>query len=115
VNARLDLDRFTQAESVWRFQDLQFKPLSFDRPERTTTSSTTILGRKPDHGSYSGSRAMWPGAGGVALARLAGTRRLRVRLLCGRSPPRRNVEPDDYQVLAVSVHPEYWTRECISS
>ncbi len=29
VNARLDLDRFTQAESVWRFQDPEFKPLVF--------------------------------------------------------------------------------------
>jgi hypothetical protein len=33
VNARLDLDRFTQDAGVWRFQDPAYKPLSFDRPE----------------------------------------------------------------------------------
>lgn len=112
VNARLDLDRFTQAESVWRFQDPEFKPLSFDRPE----PNNHIFDNNP----WDGSQITDPIQG---------------RVQCGQAPAEWRLlgwleregfeydyyaeaqlhdgalKLDDYQVLAVSVHPEYWTRE----
>jgi hypothetical protein len=112
VNARLDLDRFTQAESVWRFKDPEFKPLCFDRPE----PNNHIFDNNPWDGSQI-------------------TDAIQGRVQCGQAPAEwrllgwleregfdydyyaeaqlhdGTLKLDDYQVLAVSVHPEYWTRD----
>jgi N,N-dimethylformamidase len=115
VNARLDLDRFTQAESVWRFQDPEFKPLSFDRPE----PNNHIFDNSP----WDPSRITDPIQGRVQCGQAPAEWRLlgwleregfdydyyaEAQLHDG------TLKLEDYQVLAVSVHPEYWTREMYS-
>jgi hypothetical protein len=112
VNARLDLDRYTQTDSVWRIHDREFKPLSFDRPE----PHNHIFDNSP----WSSSHITDPIGG---------------RMQCGQAPAewrllgwleREGLEYDyyaeahlhdgtlplnAYKVLVLSVHPEYWTRE----
>jgi hypothetical protein len=112
VNARLDLGRFTQAEGVWRFEDPEFKPLSFDRPE----PHNHIF----DNGPWDESHITDPIQGRVQCGQAPGEWRLlgwleregfdydyyaEAQLHDG------TLKLDDYQVLAVSVHPEYWTRD----
>ena len=112
VNARLDLDRFTQAQSVWRFQDPEFKPLSFDRPE----PHNHIFDNSP----WDANQITDPIQGRVQCGQAPAEWRLlgwleregfdydyyaEAELHDG------TLNLDDYQVLAVSVHPEYWTRD----
>jgi N,N-dimethylformamidase len=112
VNARLDLDRYTQSDSVWRFPDSEFKPLSFDRPE----PHNHIF----DNGPWDSSQITDPAQGRVQCGQAPGEWRLlgwleregfdydyyaEAQLHDG------TLRLDDYQVLILSVHPEYWTRE----
>lgn len=112
VNARLDLDRYTQAESVWRIQDSEFRPLSFDRPE----PDNHIFDNSP----WDGSQITDPIQGRVQCGQAPAEWRLlgwlegagydydyyaEAQLHDG------TLTLEDYRVLAISVHPEYWTRE----
>lgn len=107
VNARLDMIRYTMAGSfnTWSFQDNEYAPLSFDRPE---------LGNK-------------------VLENEEVTDPIKGRLACGCAPAewrllgwmeREGIEYDyyaeaqlhdgqldldAYKILIISVHPEYWS------
>jgi hypothetical protein len=112
VNARLDLDRYTQPEPVWRFPDEAYKPLSFERPE--------LVNHNFDNSPWDG-RGIKDGIHGRSQCGLApGEWRLlgwleregfdydyysEAHLHDGTLPL------DAYKVLMISVHPEYWTRE----
>jgi hypothetical protein len=112
VNARLDLARYTTAASVWSIPDRDFKPLSFERPEP---------------GNHIFDNSPWDGA--------SISDPIQGRMQCGLAPgewrllgwlEREGFEYDYYaeaqlhdgtlplnfyEVLILSVHPEYWTRE----
>jgi hypothetical protein len=109
VNARQDLIRYNQAGTfnVWGFQDLQYLPLSFERPE----------------------------IGNVVRESEEVTDPIEGRLTCGMAPAEwrllgwlereghaydyysewqlhnHELDLDRYRILMLSVHPEYWSRE----
>ncbi len=112
VNARLDLDRFTQAESVWRFQDSEFKPLSFDRPEphnhifdNSPWDGSQITSPIPGRMQCGQTPAEWRFLGWLEREGYEYDYYSEAQLHDGTLPL------DGYQVLVLSVHPEYWTRE----
>lgn len=112
VNARLDLDRYTQAESVWRFQDQEFKPLSFDRPEphnhifdNSPWDGNQITSPIPGRMQCGQAPAEWRFLGWLEREGQEYDYYAEGQLHDGTLPL------DAYRVLALSVHPEYWTRE----
>ncbi len=114
VNARLDLDRYTKATSVWSIPDERYRPLSFDRPE----PGNHIFDNSPwDHSSITD-----PIQGRIQCGQAPGEWRLlgwleregfeydyyaEAQLHDGTLPL------DSYSLLILSVHPEYWTREML--
>lgn len=116
TNARLDLDRYTQKEPCWRFQDSEFKPLSFERPE----IGNDIFDNKP----WDSSSIADPIQGRMQCGQAPGEWRLagwleeqgfeydyysEAQLHDGTLPL------DAYDVLVIAVHPEYWSREMYST
>jgi hypothetical protein len=112
VNARLDLNRYTTAASVWSIPDRDFKPLSFDRPEPgnhifdnppwgETSISDPIQGRM-QCGLAPGE---WRLLGWLEREGFEYDYYAEAELHDGTLPL------DSYKVLILSVHPEYWTRE----
>jgi N,N-dimethylformamidase len=111
VNARLDLDRYTKNSGVWSISDADFKNLHFERPE--------IGNHMFDNSPWDGGSISDPIQG---------------RIQCGQAPAEWRLlgwlereafeydfyadaqlhdgvlALDAYQVLIISVHPEYWTR-----
>jgi N,N-dimethylformamidase len=112
VNARLDLDRYTQPEPVWRFPDEDYKPLSFERPE--------IVNHNFDNSPWD-NRSIEDGIHGRSQCGLApGEWRLLGWLeregfeydYYSEAQLNAIIMPiDTFKVLIISVHPEYWTRE----
>jgi len=112
VNARQDLARYTNPAGPWSIPDGEFKPLSFDRPE----PGNHIFDNDP----WSDSSIADPIQGRIQCGQAPGEWRLlgwleregfeydyyaEAQLHDGTLPL------DAYQVLMISVHPEYWTRE----
>ncbi|WP_373652373.1 N,N-dimethylformamidase beta subunit family domain-containing protein [Schlesneria sp. DSM 10557] len=109
VNARQDLIRYTHAGSfnVWGFQDHEYLPLSFERPE----------------------------IGNVVREHEEVTDPIEGRLTCGMAPAEwrllgwmeregfeydyysewqlhnGDLDLDSYKILMISVHPEYWSKQ----
>ncbi len=106
VNARLDLDRYTNRDhTVYRTQD--YDPLSFDRPEpichvpENDEATDPIEGRAACHIAPAEWRFLaWLEREGFDYDLYAETQfhfdALRL---------------DDYQVLVITTHPEYWSSE----
>lgn len=112
VNARLDLDRYTQAQPVWRFPDEEYKPLSFERPElvneifdNSPWDERTI--EDPIHGRTQSGLAPgeWRLLGWLEREGFEYDYYSEAQLHDG------TLDLSKYRVLMISVHPEYWTRE----
>jgi N,N-dimethylformamidase len=108
----LDLARYTTAGSVWSIPDSDFKALAFERPE----PGNHIFDNSP----WSGASISDPIQGRLQCGLAPGEWRLlgwleregfeydyyaEAQLHDGTLPL------DSYEVLILSVHPEYWTRE----
>jgi len=115
VNARLDLLRFTSAESAWAISDDDYKPLAFDRPELgnhifdnspwTDSSITDPIQGRVQCGQAPGE---WRLLGWLEREGFAYDYYAEAQLHDGTLPL------DAYTVLIISVHPEYWTREMVA-
>jgi N,N-dimethylformamidase len=106
VNARLDLGRYAGG-SVWEFADDEYAPLSFDRPEpfnhipKETKLTDPIRGRQPCHLA----EAEWRLLGWLEREGFDYDLYSDYQLHAGR------LDLDSYDVLIISTHPEYWSRE----
>jgi N,N-dimethylformamidase len=109
VNARQDLDRYQKPLpfGTWRPKDEEYRPLSFDRPE-------------PHNHLFDDPRVADPVQGRVQCGQAPGEWRLYGWLeregvdydLYAEGHLHEGLVPlDDYQVLIIAVHPEYWSRE----
>lgn len=112
VNARLDLDRYTQPGSVWRFPDEAYKPLSFERPEivnhnfdNTPWDNRTIEDSIHGRSQCGLAPGEWRLLGWLEREGFEYDYYAEAQLHDGTLPL------DAYGVLMISVHPEYWTRE----
>ncbi|MCA9038972.1 MAG: carboxypeptidase regulatory-like domain-containing protein [Planctomycetaceae bacterium] len=109
INVRQDLLRFTKAGSFnsWGFPDEDYLPLSFERPEpgncvRMEEEVTDpIEGRLPS----SLAPAEWRLLGWLEREGYAYDYYAESHLHFG------ELDLDAYQILIISVHPEYWSRE----
>jgi hypothetical protein len=106
VNARLDLKRYTDI-SHQHYDAEVYAPLSFDRPEpinhipEQDRITDPIEGRAPNHIAPAEWRLLgWLEREGLAYDYYAET-----QFHFGR------LNLDDYKVLIISTHPEYWSRE----
>ncbi len=108
VNARQDLDRYKKGRpfGVWRPEDDEFLPLSFDRPE-------------PNNHLFDDPQVSAPVQGRVQCGQAPGEWRLYGWLeregfeydLYGEGHLHDGLLPlDSYSVLIIAVHPEYWSR-----
>jgi N,N-dimethylformamidase len=111
VNARQDLARYTSAQSVWSLEDDVNKPLSFERPEigndifdNSPWGSSSIT--DPIQGRMQCGQAPgeWRLLGWLEREGFAYDYYAEAQLHDG------TLTLDAYQVLVLSVHPEYWTR-----
>jgi N,N-dimethylformamidase len=112
VNARQDLARYTSCDIPWSLPDAAYKSLSFDRPEIgnhifdnspwTDTSITDSIQGRIQCGQAPGE---WRLLGWLEREGFAYDYYAEAQLHDGTLPL------DDYKVLILSVHPEYWTRE----
>jgi N,N-dimethylformamidase len=109
VNARQDLIRYTMAGSfnVWGFQDDEYLPLSFERPEPGNVVreheevTDPIEGRLP----CGMAPAEWRLLGWLEREGFAYDYYSEWQLHNG------DLDLDAYQILILSVHPEYWSRQ----
>ncbi|MBI82148.1 MAG: N,N-dimethylformamidase [Planctomycetaceae bacterium] len=109
VNARQDMIRYTQAGAfnVWGFQDEEYQPLSFERPEPGNVVreheevTDPIEGRLP----CGMAPAEWRLLGWLERENLAYDYYSESQLHHG------DLDLDAYKVLILSVHPEYWSRQ----
>ncbi|WP_089722130.1 N,N-dimethylformamidase beta subunit family domain-containing protein [Candidatus Entotheonella palauensis] len=109
VNARQDLIRYTKAGSfnVWGFEDNEYLPLSFERPEPGNAVreheevTDPIEGRLP----CGMAPAEWRLLGWLEHERFAYDYYSEWQLHSGA------LDLDAYQILILSVHPEYWSRQ----
>ncbi|GIV77296.1 MAG: hypothetical protein KatS3mg050_1690 [Litorilinea sp.] len=108
VNARLDLVRYQQAGTYneWQFEDERYQPLSFERPEpfnhvpRETRATDPIRGRQECHLAPAEWRLLaWLEREGFAYDLYS-----EYQLHVG------DLDLDAYQIVILSVHPEYWSR-----
>jgi N,N-dimethylformamidase len=108
VNARLDLSRYTgELASVWQWENSAYAPLSFDRPEpfnhvpKETNATDPIRGRQPCHLAPAEWRLLaWLEREGFEYDLYAD-----YQLHAGQ------LDLDSYQILIISTHPEYWSRD----
>ncbi|WP_202901723.1 carboxypeptidase-like regulatory domain-containing protein [Bryobacter aggregatus] len=112
VNARLDLDRYTQPQPVWRFPDTAYQPLSFERPEpgNHNFDNSPWDNRSIEdsiHGRVQSGLAPgeWRLLGWLEREGFAYDYYSEAQLHDG------TLSLDSYNALILSVHPEYWTRE----
>lgn len=112
VNARQDLRRYTSAESVWSIQDQEFKPLSFERPEpgndifdNCPWSATSIADSIQGRVQCGQAPGEWRLLGWLEREGFDYDYYAEAQLHDGSLPL------DDYKVLIIAVHPEYWTRQ----
>lgn len=109
VNARQDLIRYTEAGSfnVWGFQDHEYLPLSFERPEignivrENEEVTDPIEGRLP----CGMAPAEWRLLGWMEREGFSYDYYSERQLHDG------TLDLDSYRILVLSVHPEYWSRE----
>lgn len=109
VNARQDLIRYTAAGSFneWGFQDDQYQPLSFERPEPGNVVreheevTDPIEGRLP----CGMAPAEWRLLGWLEREGFAYDYYSERQLHDG------TLDLDAYRILMLSVHPEYWSRQ----
>lgn len=106
VNSRQDLDRYTDPEHVF-YDRHDYDPLSFDRPEPfndidlAEQITDPIEGRQACHLAPAEWRCFgWLEREGFAFDLYAET-----QLHAGHVPL------DDYRLLIISTHPEYWSRQ----
>jgi N,N-dimethylformamidase len=113
VYGRQDLDRYYDPSpfGTWRHKDHEFKPLSFDRPDR----GTHIFDNPEINESVQGrvqcglAPAEWRLFGWLEREGFAYDLYGEGHLHEGKLPL------DAYSTLIISVHPEYWTREMYTS
>jgi len=109
VHARQDLDRYQRptAFGVWRPKDEEYPPLSFDRPE-------------PHNHLFDDPQVTDPVQGRVQCGQAPGEWRLygwleregfEYDLYAEAQLHDGTLDLDQYTVLILAVHPEYWTRE----
>lgn len=109
VNARQDLIRYTKAGSfnVWGFDDSEYLPLSFERPEpgnavrEQEEVTDPIEGRLP----CGMAPAEWRLLGWLEREGFRYDYYAESHLHFGQ------LDLDAYKILIISVHPEYWSRE----
>ena len=109
VNARQDLIRYTKAGSfnVWGFQDDEYLPLSFERPEPGNVVreheevTDPIEGRLP----CGMAPAEWRLLGWLEREKFAYDYYSEGQLHSG------DLDLDAYKILIISIHPEYWSRQ----
>lgn len=109
VNARQDLIRYTKAGSfnVWGFDDSEYLPLSFERPEpgnavrECEEVTDPIEGRLP----CGMAPAEWRLLGWLEREGFDYDYYAESHLHFG------ELDLDAYKILIISVHPEYWSRE----
>jgi N,N-dimethylformamidase len=108
VNARLDLSRYSgQLASVWQWENSAYAPLSFDRPEpfnnipKDTLVIDPIRGRQPCHLAP----AEWRLLGWLEREGFDYDLYSDYQLHAGQ------LDLDAYQILIISTHPEYWSRD----
>ena len=116
VNARLDLGRYTDAAGPWSIPDSQFKPLAFERPE----PGNDIFDNSP----WSDSSITDPIQGRIQAGQAPGEWRLLGWLeqegfeydyYAEAQLDNGTLNLDFYELLIISVHPEYWTRRMYDS
>ena len=108
VNARLDLTRYTSIDSFqeWSFQDEEFSPISFERPEpcnlvpENTEVTDPIRGRQGNHLAP----AEWRTLGWLEREGYDYDVYSEQQLHDG------DLDLDAYAILIISAHPEYWSR-----
>jgi N,N-dimethylformamidase len=109
VNARQDLFRYNKAGSFndWGFQDDEYSPLSFERPEPGNVVreheevTDPIEGRLP----CGMAPAEWRLLGWLERENFAYDYYSEGQLHDG------DIDLDAYTILIISIHPEYWSRE----
>lgn len=109
VNARQDLIRYTKAGSfnVWGFQDEEYLPLSFERPEPGNVVreheevTDPIEGRLP----CGMAPAEWRMLGWMEREGFDYDYYSEGQLHDG------TLDLDAYKILIISIHPEYWSRQ----
>jgi len=105
VNARLELKRYTDPDSV-TYDTEDYAPLSFERPEPInhidagTEITDPIEGRAACHIAP----AEWRLLGWLEREHFAHDYYAETQLYDG------TLDLDDYKVLIISTHPEYWSR-----
>ncbi len=105
VNARLELERYTDPDSITYDSD-EYAPLSFDRPEpinhidADAEITDPIEGRAACHIAP----AEWRLLGWLERERFAYDYYAETQLHDG------SLDLDAYKVLIISTHPEYWSR-----
>ncbi len=109
INARQDLVRFNKAGSfnVWGFQDEEYQPLSFERPEPGNVVRENEEVTDPIEGRL-------PCGMAPAEWRLLGWMEregFEYDYYSERQLHNGSLDLDAYQILVISVHPEYWSRE----
>ncbi|MBM4076121.1 MAG: carboxypeptidase regulatory-like domain-containing protein, partial [Planctomycetes bacterium] len=112
VNSRQDLIRYTEPGSfnTWGFQDEDYQPLSFERPEpgnavrEDEEVTDPIRGRLP----CGMAPAEWRLLGWLEREQFAYDYYSEWQLHNG------DLDLDAYKVLILSVHPEYWSRQMYS-
>ena len=108
TNSRQELNRYTgEIRSVWQFENQEYPPLSFERPEpfnsipRDEKITDPIRGRQSSHLVAAEWRLLgWLEGEGYSYDFYSD-----YHLHNGELPL------DSYQVLIISTHPEYWSRE----
>jgi hypothetical protein len=108
VNARQDLGRYNGTQqSVWQFEDEAYAPLSFDRPEpfnhiaEERQLDDPIRGRQSCHLA----EAEWKLLGWMEREGFG------YDLYADHQLHSRRLELDAYDVVVISTHPEYWSRD----
>jgi len=109
VNARQELDRYHDATpfATWRWNDEQFLPLSFDRPELHNHLFDDPEVTDPVQGRVQCgvAPAEWRLLGWLEREGFDYDLYAEAQLHDG------TLNLDAYRVLILSIHPEYWTRE----
>ncbi|MCW5983099.1 MAG: hypothetical protein KIT09_33730 [Bryobacteraceae bacterium] len=109
VNSRQDLERYTDPTpfGVWKHPDEDYLPLSFDRPEPGNHLFDDPEITAPIQGRIQCGQAPgeWRLYGWLERQRIAYDLYAEAQLHTGA------LRLDDYRVLVLAVHPEYWTRE----
>jgi N,N-dimethylformamidase len=107
VNSRFDLDRYTKMDAYMHFDAKEYAPLSFERPEplnhvsKETQVGDPLEGRSECHVAPAEWRLLgWLEREGIEYDTFAET-----QLHFG------DLVLDDYKILVISAHPEYWSHE----